>query len=220
MPLTAAIVLLAAQGIPARAVVLDATFKNKPYGKVTYVRGLVPGQGMERTVTMEVDDESGRYITIEKRTYAAGGAPISVVRTHYDALEQITVTLTYSGLKAIVTHQTGDDEPETEEFPLDVEAEGAKTNDPSQFWFFGTVPPKNTKVVFWEYSLDKNSWVEKTVTYTGIAELKLGEKTVQAHRINISKDTNFYVDDDGMPYKSSQETGEGTLTLVRREGAD
>jgi hypothetical protein len=41
---------------------------------------------------------------------------------------------------------------------------------------------------------------------------------VQAHRINISKDTNFYVDDNGMPYKSSQETGSGTLTLVRREG--
>jgi hypothetical protein len=220
MPFTAAILILATQGIPARAVVLDATFKDKPYGKVTYVRGLVPGKGMERIVTMEVDDESGKYTIQERRSYAHDGAPTSTVRTFSDGVSSIIVTLTYSGLKAIVTHQTGDGEPETEEFPLEVEAEGAKVNDPSQFWFFGKIPARNTKVVFWEYSLDKNNWVEKTVTYTGIAELKLGEKTVQAHRINISKDTNFYVDDNGMPYKSSQETGAGTLTLVRREGVD
>ena len=202
--------LLAAQG--ARTVHLDATLAGKPYGKVTYVRGQVAGRGVERTVTLDVNDDTGKYQISEKRTYSSTGAPVSVLRTLTEGDQKITVTLVYNGLEARVTYDHAGSQ-ETETFKL--EKENATTTDPSQLWFFGSAPAVGTKCAFWEYSLDANAWVERTVSYPGMAELKLGDKTIKAHRIAVGKDTNFYVDEWGMPYKSSQDTAAGNLTLVR-----
>ncbi len=212
MLLSAVAFLVAAQAAPAKVVELSATLGGKPYGRVTYIRGIVAGKGMERTVILDVDEEGAKYRVEEKRTYANGGLPTSVVRKVTEGTRTVTVTLVYSALTAKVTITDGG-ESETEDFKLEVE--NAKTADPSQFWLFGSAPEKNAKVVFWEYSLDENKWVERTVTYTGTAELKIGEKTVTAHRISLGKDVNFYTDEFGMPFKSSQETAKGTLTLVR-----
>ena len=93
--------------------------------------------------------------------------------------------------------------------------EGAATTDASQFWFFGSVPKVKSESKFWEFSLDENAWVERTMRYEGAASLKIGEKTVQAHRISVSPDTNFYVDELGMPLKSVQKTAKGDLVMVR-----
>lgn len=195
---------------------MSATLGGKPYGKVTYIRGIVAGKGMERTLILDVDEDGSKYRVEEKRTYATGGNPTSVVRRVTEGARVVTVTLKYVENKAVLTITEGS-ETETEEVPLAVE--NGKIADPSQFWFFGSPPAKNAKSVFWEYSLDENKWVERTIVYEGTAELKLGEKTVTAHRISIGKDVNFYVDDFGMPFKSSQETSKGNLTLVRTSPA-
>ncbi len=205
-------VLIAVQGVPGRAVVMSATLAGKPYGKFTYFRQLVPGKGIERSIALEVDADGAKYRIEEKRSYAAGGAPTSVVRTYTEGDRRVVVSIAYSGLKATITYLDGN-ESDTDEMTLT--EEGATLTDPSQFWFFGSAPAAKSEAKFWEFSIDENSWVERKVKYEGVASLKIGEKTVQAHRISIGADTNFYVDDLGMPYKSVQKTAKGDLVLIR-----
>lgn len=211
--LLAVIGMAMAQQIPARVVVMDATLEGKPYGKVTYIRAQVPGKGFERTVSLEVKEGESTYTVAEKRSYTSDGTPTTVVRTVTEGERKITVTLTYHGLSASVVIAEGG-QAESEEFPLEVEK--ASIRDVSQVWFYGVAPSKGLKTSFWEFSLDDNAWVEREVTYTGTADVKVGDKTVKgAHRISIGKDVNIYVDEFGMPYRSIQETRFGTLNLIR-----
>ncbi len=212
MVLAALGMMIAAQGVPAQAVVMSATLGGKPYGKVTYIRQLVPGKGMERTMVLDVDEAGSKYRIEEKRSYATGGAPTSVVRTYTEGERRVFVSIAYSGLTATVTYREGE-ESDVDELTLTVE--GGTLTDPSQFWFFGRAPAAKAESKFWEFSIDENGWVERKVKYEGVASLKIGEKTVQAHRISIGADTNFYVDDRGMPYKSVQKTAKGDLVLIR-----
>jgi hypothetical protein len=215
MLLAAVVSLALAQQVPARVVVMDATLEGKPYGKVTYIRGILPGKGYERTVTLEAKEADETYTVQEKRTYGPDGTPTSTVRTVTQGARKIVRTLTYQDKVANVTTKI-DGEEETESFKL--EEEGASLRDASQAWFYGSAPEKNAKVSFWEFSLDDNDWVEREVTYTGTADVKVGDKTVKgAHRISIGKFVNFYVDEFGMPYRSIQETGSGTLNLIRTD---
>ena len=204
--------IVAAQGIPARAVEMEATLGGKPYATVVYTRQIVPGKGMERMLLMKVKDAGGDYEVREVRAYATGGVPTSVVRTYTQGERRVTVSVAYSELKAVVTYREGE-ETDIDEFVLT--KEGAATADASQFWFFGSVPAVRSESKFWEFSIDSNSWVETKVRYEGVASLKIGEKTVQAHRISIGADTNFYVDEYGAPYKSVQKTAKGDLVMVR-----
>jgi hypothetical protein len=210
--LVAAIGLLVQQTVSARVVEMSATLGGKPYGTVLYVRQLVPGKGMERSVTLTVQEEGAEYRVEEKRAFGHGGVPTSIVRTYTEGTRKAVVSVTFSGLKAVVT-VSENGEQETEEVPLEVE--GATTTDPTQFWFFGSAPPVKESATFWEYSLDENAWVERKVRYEGLASLKVGEKTVQAHRVSIGETVNVYVDEFGMPYKSVQKTDSGDLVLVR-----
>ena len=203
-----------AQGVAARVVIMNATLAGKPYGKVSYSRGIVAGKGMERTTRMEVEDGDDKYTISEKRVYSNGGVPTTVTRTITKGDKIINISLRYEGHTAVVTYGEGS-RNETETFKLD--EEGATIADESQFWFFGNPPDKGSKSTFWEFSLDQGKWVKQEVKYEGTARLKVGEKTVDAYRISIGKDVNFYVDEFGMPYKSVQQTPSGTLTLERTD---
>ena len=211
--LLAALSLAITQQIPARVVIMEATLGGKPYGTVTYVRGLVPGKGLERTVTMVVKEEGTSYTIEEKRSYSSDGTPTTVVRKVTEGDKHITVTLTYHGKKAVViVSENG--EAESEEVILDNEK--ATIQDPTQLWFQGVTPKKGLKTTFWEFSLDDNAWVEREVSYEGTADVKVGEKTVKgAHRIAIGKQVSVYVDEFGMPYRTIQDTAAGTLNLIR-----
>lgn len=204
------------QGVPARVVVLDATLGGKPYGTVTYQRGLVPGVGRERRVTFDVDDESGKYRITEHRTYKTDGTPLAATRTFSDESHKMDISVSVSGKTASVVFDYGK-EKHSEEFLLSVE--GAETIDVSQTWFYGTAPKVGTTATLWEFSLESSVWVERTVKYEGVAKIKVGEANVNSHRVKVGKDATLYLDGYGMPYKTSQETAKGTLTMVRRGGA-
>jgi len=212
MVLAAIGILAAFQTPPARVVVMDATLGGKQYGTVTYVRQILPGKGVERTVTMKVDEDGAKYEIQEKRTYAFGGGPTSLERTYTEGARRVVVTVVYSGLQASVTYTEGT-EKDTDQMTLT--KEGATLSDPSQFWFSGSVPAVKSEAVFWEFSIDDNAWVERKVRYEGEASLKVGDKTVQAYRISIGAETNFYVDVNGMPLKSVEKTSKGDLVMVR-----
>jgi hypothetical protein len=212
MPFLALALVASVQGVPAQAVLMSATLDGKPYGKVTYIRQLVPGKGIERTTVLDVEDDGAKYRIEEKRSYATGGTPTTVVRTYTEGERRVVVTIAYSGLKATVTYREGDESDVDE---LTLTTEGATLTDPSQFWFVNSAPAVKAESKFWEYSIDENGWVERKLKYEGVASLRIGEKNVQAHRISIGADTNFYVDDKGMPYKSVQKTPKGDLVLVR-----
>lgn len=211
MTLVALGLVLAVQQ-PAKAVSMSATLGGKPYGTVTYVRQPLTNGRIERTVTLDVKEEETQYRIEEKRVYGPGGAPVSVLRTYTEGERKILVSLTYTGNKVSVVFTEGG-VSEGDEVTLDQEK--GTVADPSQFWFLNGAPAEKSVVDCWEYSIDDNDWVERKVKYEGVASLKIGEKTVQAHRISIGADVNWYVDDQGMPYKSVQKTAAGDLVLVR-----
>lgn len=204
--------VLQAQGIPARLVKLQATVDGKAVGEVTYIRQIVPGTGMSRTLVFEVEEEDRKYTIKELRTYRHDGRPIKVVRTYTEDGEQLKVTVAYTDNVADVTYSQGG-ESDTNSIAL-IE-EGATTADPSAYWFLNATPKRGDQVVFWEYDIDKVEWVERTVTYQGLADLKVGDEIVRAHRISVGKEVNIYVDDAGMPYKMTDTSVKGTMTLVR-----
>jgi hypothetical protein len=210
--LLAAIGVLAFQQIPAQAVIMSATLGGKPYGTVHYMRQLAPGRGVERTVRLVVEQEGATYTVSEKRVYTLAGVPTSTERTYQEGERRIVVTVVYDGMKATVTYKEGGD---TESDEMTLTEEGASLTDPTQAWFLSSPPAAKASATFWEFSLDENSWVERKVKYEGIASLKIGEKTVQAHRISIGDNVNWYVDDKGMPFKSVQKTADGELVLLR-----
>ena len=212
LTLALSLAFLPAQGIPARVVELQASIGGKPVGKVTYVRQIVIGTGMSRTLVFDVEDEDRKYSIKELRTYRHDGRPIKVERTYTEDGEQMKVTVVYNGNIADVTYSQGG---ESDTSSIELTEEGATTADPSVYWFLNATPKKNDKVVFWEYDIDEVEWVERTVTYHGQADLKVGDEIVRAHRISVGREVNIYVDDTGMPYKSTDTSVKGTLTLVR-----
>lgn len=210
--LLAAIGLAIAQQVPAQSVIMSATLGGKPYGRVFYTRQLVPGRSVERTVRLVVEEEGATYSVEERRAYTLAGVPTSTERTYYEGERRIVVTVSYDGLKAKVTYKEGED---TELDEMTLTEEGATLNDPTQAWFLSAPPSAKSAATFWEFSIDENGWVQRKVKYEGVASLKIGEKTVQAHRISIGDNVNWYVDDKGMPYKSVQKTADGELVLLR-----
>jgi hypothetical protein len=210
--LLAAIGIMVVQQVPGQAVTMSATLGGKPYGTVYYIRQLVPGRAVERTVRLEISEEDSKYTVAEKRVYTLAGVPTSTERTYIEGERRISVSVSYDGPKATVTYKEGDD-TETDEMTL--AEEGATLTDPTQAWFLSAPPAAKASATFWEFSLDENSWVVRKVKYEGVASLKIGEKTVQAHRISIGDNVNWYVDDKGMPYKSVQKTADGELVLLR-----
>lgn len=201
------------QGIPARVVALDATLEGKPYGTVIYQRAILPGTGRERTLTMDVDENGVKYSFEDKRTCRADGTPIRAVSTYKDDTVTVTMSATFSGKEVTVVTNYGT-ENETHKYVLEVEK--ASTVDPSQAWFYGTAPTVGASSTFWEFSFEGRKWIERTIKYEGIAKIKFGDKDINAHRLVLGKETTWYVDEFGMPYKTSQETPSGTLTMVRR----
>ena len=212
LTLALSIAVLQAQGIPARVVELQATVDGKAVGKVTYIRQIVPGTGMSRTLVFQVEEPDRKYTIKELRTYRHDGRPIKVERTYIEDGKELKVTVAYDGNVANVTYSEGG-ESDTDSIAL-IE-EGATTADPSAYWFLSATPKKGDRVVFWEYDIDEVEWVERTVTYHGLADLKVGDEIVRAHRISVGKEVNVYVDDAGMPYKMTDTSVKGTMTLVR-----
>ena len=212
LTLALSIAVLQAQGVSARVVELQATVDGNVIGKVTYVRQLVPGTGMSRTLIFEVEEAGKKYTIKELRTYAHDGSPIKLERTYTEDGEMLKVTVEYDGNVANVTYSQGGD---SDSDSIALIEEGATTADPSAFWFLSATPKQNDKVVFWEYDIDEVDWIERTVTYHGLADLKVGDEIVRAHRISVGREVNVYVDDLGMPYKMTDTSVKGTMTLVR-----
>lgn len=217
LTLVLSMVLMQEQGVPARVVELEATVDGKPIGKVTYTRQIIPGKGMSRTIVFDVEEDDRKYTIKEIRTFRNDGTPIKTERTYTEDSQQLQVTVEYDGNVANVTYSQGGDS-DTDSIAL-IE-EGATTADPSAFWFLNATPNKNDRVVYWEYDIDEMDWVERIVTYNGQADLKVGEEIVRAHRISIGEKINVYLDDTGMPYKMTDTSVKGTMTLVRKPKAD
>ena len=212
LTLVLSMAVLQAQGIPARVVELQATVDGKAVGKVTYIRQIVPGTGMSRTLVFQVEEADRKYTIKELRTYRHDGRPIKVERTYTEDGKELKVTVAYDDNVANVTYSQGG-ESDTDSIAL-IE-EDATTADPSAYWFLNATPKKGDRIVFWEYDIDEVEWVERTVTYHGLADLKVGEEIVRAHRISVGKEVNIYIDDRGMPYKMTDTSVKGTMTLVR-----
>ncbi len=208
--------LCATQGIAARVAVLDATLAGKPYGTVTYQRGIVPGTGREKVTTIEVDEEAAKYKIIERRTYRSDGAPVSAVRTYSDESRKVTMTAVFDVRSVTVETDFGSSK-ETQTVVLSDEK--AVIVDGSQAWFYGSAPKLGVTLTYWEFSFDGFVWLSRTVKYEGVAKIKFGGKDINAHRVTVGKETTFYVDEFGMPYKTSQETPGGTIAMLRRVGS-
>lgn len=201
------------QGIPARVVMLEATVGKERVGEVGFFKQLVPGKGFERITTFKVEEDGVEQYTIsEKRFFDFDGNPVSIERTYTEDGEALTVTVGFHDNIADVTYSKGDDEQTNSVALLE---EDASIKAVSELWFVSKKPARSERVEFWEFDIDSSNWVKRIVTYHGQTDLKVGDEIIKTHRITVGEFINIYVDDFGMPYKLSDKSVKGGLTLIR-----
>lgn len=186
---------------------------KKRVGEVVFLKQIVPGKGIERVTTFKVEEDGEeQYVIRERRFFDLTGNPVSIERTYTEDGEVLTVSVKFHDNIADVTYGKGDDKQTSSVALIE---DDASTKAESELWFVMKKPARSDRVEFWEYDIDASNWVKRVVTYHGQTELKVGEEIIKVHRITVGEHINIYVDDFGMPYRLSDKSVKGGLTLTR-----
>lgn len=161
----------------------------------------------QKRVEMRMTLKSGaQEVTIRTQNlYAADGSPVRKVTERIgpgDARVTTVATFDEEGARVVINDRSN---RKTRQVTLAKTANRKRT---SEFWWIRDVPKPGDTVTAYDFNMDTLEWELTDTTYVGIELVKVGGKSISAHRVVLNragKKATTFLDDQGQPIRIQME---------------